>query len=89
MLPDGDLRDVSALEPDRLLAQIAAHRVTTTSGSPAFFRTLVDRVLERDAPEEGITRLFVGGARVRADLLTDMAQAFPAASKQGAPVLCS
>ncbi|MBW2255383.1 MAG: AMP-binding protein [Deltaproteobacteria bacterium] len=82
VLPDGDLRDVSSLDPDRLLAQVAAHRVTTTSGSPAFFRTLVDRVLERDSPQERITRLFVGGARVRADLLRDMARAFPSASVQ-------
>jgi acyl-CoA synthetase (AMP-forming)/AMP-acid ligase II len=82
VLPDGDLRDVSALEPDRLLAQMAAHQVTTTSGSPAFFRTLVDRILERGEPQDRVTRLFVGGARVRADLLEDMARAFPSAQVQ-------
>jgi len=82
VLPDGDLRDVSALDPDRLLAQIDAHQATTTSGSPAFFRTLVDRILERGAPRTGVTRLFVGGARVRADLLRDMARAFPRAQVQ-------
>lgn len=76
VLPDGDLRDVSSLDPARLVAQVAAHGVTTTSGSPAFFRTLVDHVLPGTLP---LRKVFVGGAKVRMDLLADMVRAFPGA----------
>ncbi len=78
VLPDGDLRDVSALDPDRLLAQIARHGVTTTSGSPAYLERLAARIAAR-APERGLTKVFAGGARVRGDLLRRLAEAFPAA----------
>lgn len=79
VLPDGDLRDVSSLDPQRIAGQLREHRVTTSSGSPAFFGPLVEHILARGEALEGLQRLFVGGARVPLALLSDMQQAFPSA----------
>ncbi|MBN2799223.1 MAG: AMP-binding protein [Deltaproteobacteria bacterium] len=79
VLPDGDLRDVSALDPARLVRQIRAHRVTTTSGSPAYFERLVRHLEGEGAQLAGLDKVFVGGARVSAALLRRMCAAFPAA----------
>jgi len=79
VLPDGDLRDVASLDPDRLLAQIEKHGVTTTSGSPAYLAGLAARVRARGRPVPSVTKVFVGGARVRGSALADLAAAFPEA----------
>jgi len=80
VLPDGDLRDVSAFEPARLTAQVRRHGVTTSSGSPAFFAPWARWLVANGQTLDGMRRLFVGGARVPEDVLKDMVVAFPGAS---------
>ncbi len=79
ILPDGDLRDVSGLDPARVAGQISAHRITTISGSPAFFEPLAVWLNDAGRPAREVERIFVGGARVRPAVLEQMVAAFPAA----------
>ncbi len=77
ILPDGDLRDVSKLDPGRVAAQIFSHNITTISGSPAFFEPIVAHLLDRQTSAPTVKKVFVGGARVRSQLLQQMVQALP------------
>lgn len=76
VLPDGDLRDVASLDPARLVAQVRAHGVTTTSGSPAYLRLLADH-LRATGQTLPLAKVFAGGARVPAELLADLRAVLP------------
>lgn len=79
ILPDGDLRDVSSLAPARMVEQIEAHGVTLISGSPAFFRPLVDWLHTENRQLTAMRKVFIGGARVPASLLADLSKQLPSA----------
>ena len=63
VLPDFDPRRPADIEPARVLAQMIAERVTTTSGSPAFYERLV-AWCERRGTTIPVRALFTGGAPV-------------------------
>lgn len=79
VLPDGDLRDVAGFDPARLSAQVRRHGVTSTSGSPAFFTPWVAALRAAGETLPTVRKLFVGGARVPAELLAGMQEVFPSA----------
>lgn len=82
VVPAVDLRRIDTADPDRLLAQIDAHGVTTVTVSPP----LVDRIAERLAPSRGgapgpgapvLRRLVSGGAPVTNRQLRRWSKALP------------
>jgi acyl-CoA synthetase (AMP-forming)/AMP-acid ligase II len=78
VLPDGDLRDVSRLDPAKIAAQVRARGVTLSSGSPAFFETLTAHLSARGETLP-LRRVFVGGARVPGRLLAALRATLPEA----------
>jgi len=77
VIADADLRAVGEVDPGPVIAQLAAHNVTSTSGSPAFYRQVVDHLLETGAALPHLRDIYTGGARVPAQLVDDLAQALP------------
>ncbi len=80
VLPDADLRAVGTVDPDRVIAQLQAHRCTSTSGSPAFYARLAAALQERGETLPHLQKLFTGGARVPAALLEDLVAVAPEAT---------
>jgi acyl-CoA synthetase (AMP-forming)/AMP-acid ligase II len=79
VIPDADLRHPGSIEPDRVLAQMRREQVSTSSGSPAFYARLVERLNETGEQVPSLKRIFLGGARVPAPLLRDLHRCFPQA----------
>lgn len=79
ILPDADLREVSAMDPVRIAKQLVDHRCTSTSGSPAFYAPLADHLLAQGRTLPSLRKLFTGGARVPAELLRKLVQVAPQA----------
>lgn len=80
VIPDADLRRPEAVDPARVVAQIRREGVTSASGSPAFFAPLARWLRSRGETIDGVRQLFLGGARVPARLLWELARVFPQAA---------
>lgn len=63
VIPDFDPRRPAKIDPARVFSQMVRERVTTTSGSPAFYERLVDWC-ERTGNRIPVRALFTGGAPV-------------------------
>src|SRR5207253_1171053 len=63
VIPDFDPRRPGDIDPATIHRQIIAERVTTTSGSPAFYEKLATWCRARQQPLE-LRALFTGGAPV-------------------------
>jgi acyl-CoA synthetase (AMP-forming)/AMP-acid ligase II len=63
VIPDFDPRRPAAIDPARVWSQMVAERVSTTSGSPAFYERLVGYA-ERRGEKIPVRTLFTGGAPV-------------------------
>lgn len=63
VIPDFDPRRPAEIDPGRVWAQMVAERVSTTSGSPAFYERLVGYA-ERRGEKIPVRALFTGGAPV-------------------------
>jgi acyl-CoA synthetase (AMP-forming)/AMP-acid ligase II len=79
VFPDADLRRVDAVDPAVIAGQLRAHRVTSTSGSPAFFGPVARWLDERGETIPTLQKLFVGGGRVPTGLLERLLKVFPEA----------
>ena len=77
VLPDADLREVSKVDPAKVIRQIRDHGCTSTSGSPAFYEPIADALLRDGATLPSLRKLFTGGARVPAELLRKLVQVAP------------
>ena len=77
VIADADLAQIGAVAPGPVFAQLEAHRVSSISGSPAFFRQLADHMLETGASLPALRHIFTGGARVPATLVDDLANVLP------------
>jgi len=77
VLPDADLREVSKVDPAKVIRQIHDHGCTSTSGSPAFYEPIADALLRDGATLPSLKKLFTGGARVPAVLLRKLVQVAP------------
>ncbi|HEY2954849.1 MAG TPA: AMP-binding protein [Candidatus Eisenbacteria bacterium] len=75
VLPDFDPRRPADIDPAAIHAQMLAERVTTTSGSPAFYERLVDGCLPRKTLP--VRALFTGGAPVLPALARKLQEAMP------------
>ncbi|MEX2586820.1 MAG: AMP-binding protein [Actinomycetota bacterium] len=72
VIPDVDFRRIANVRPERILRQIAAHRVTTCTASPAFLTPLI-----LSGSDPGLRRVLTGGAPVSNDTLRDWQRAWP------------
>lgn len=79
VLPDADLRNVGAVDPARVIAQLQSWRCTSTSGSPAFFAPIARTLRERGERLPHLRKIFLGGARVRTSVLRDLQLVAPQA----------
>ena len=73
VLPDFDPRRPDRIDPARIVAQMEAERVTTTSGSPAFFEHLAQWSC-RNGRKIPVRALFTGGAPVLPLLAAQLAE---------------
>lgn len=64
VVPDMDFRAVSAVDPERILAQMEKHGVTTSTASPPFFERLARHLLEHPGRTPRLRRILTGGAPV-------------------------
>lgn len=82
VIPDFPFRRPQAVQPEKVLAQIERHGVTTASGSPAYWWTIA-----ADCARRGVTlplrRIVTGGAPVAPGLVERLKQVAPQAE-----VLC-
>lgn len=82
VIPDFPFRRPQAVQPEKVLAQIVRHGVSTASGSPAYWW-----VIASDCVRRGVTlplrRIVTGGAPVAPGLIERLKQAAPQAE-----VLC-
>ncbi len=77
VIPDADLRAVGQVDPDPVLRQIDNQGITSTSGSPAFFQRLADRLEQTQTRMDGLRHIFTGGARVPSGLIDQLAVVAP------------
>jgi acyl-CoA synthetase (AMP-forming)/AMP-acid ligase II len=77
VLADADLSQVGRVDADPLIAQINRLSITSTSGSPAFFRQLADKLNARGETLPSVRHAFTGGARVSPELVDDLAAVLP------------
>jgi acyl-CoA synthetase (AMP-forming)/AMP-acid ligase II len=80
VIPDADLRAVGQVDPEPLIRQIQAQAVSSTSGSPAFFQRLANHLDRTKTTLPGLRHIFVGGARVPAGLIDQLAKVAPNAA---------
>jgi acyl-CoA synthetase (AMP-forming)/AMP-acid ligase II len=79
VLADADLSAVGSADPERIARQMKAWKVTTTSGSPSFFRPLARSLAQRGEQLPHLRKLFVGGGRVPSRLLGQLKAVAPGA----------
>jgi acyl-CoA synthetase (AMP-forming)/AMP-acid ligase II len=79
VIPDADLRAPGRIKGEPVLDQIARHRVTRATASPAFFERLLDASREGQPGLRGITKIYTGGAPVFLRLLDQLCAAAPQA----------
>jgi acyl-CoA synthetase (AMP-forming)/AMP-acid ligase II len=72
LIPDADLRYPGAVAPAPIIAQIQAHKATSSVASPAFFECLVREGAAAGLTLPSLRKLFTGGAPVFPRLLDQM-----------------
>jgi len=77
VIADADLKNVGEVEPGPVVNQMVEHGVTSTSGSPAFFRQLADHLIKTQKTLPALKHIYTGGARVPATLVDDLATVLP------------
>ena len=77
VLADADLRRPGFIKPDPVLEQISTHRVTRSTGSPAFYQRLVERCEQSGQTLAPLQRVYTGGAPVFPDLLARLDAQLP------------
>lgn len=81
LLPDLPGGRLAALEPARVLAQLAAGQVQTLTGNVFYFKALVDYLDQQPAAFPQVRALGIGGSPVPEGLLTALAPYFPRAAR--------
>lgn len=82
VIADADLRRPGFIEPDPVLEQIARHDITRSTGSPAFYRRLVERCEQTGRTLAPLRTVYTGGAPVFPDVLARLDAQLP----DGGPV---
>jgi olefin beta-lactone synthetase len=77
VLPVVDPRRVDAFDPAAVVRQMTLQRVSTTTGSPAFYARLAEHCIEHRVTLPDLQRIFLGGAPVGARLAKRLVEAFP------------
>ena len=77
VLADADLANPGQVNPERVIHQIRREGVTCSAGSPAFYAPIARWLREHNETLPQIRRLSMGGARVPATLLADLAEVLP------------
>jgi len=80
VIADADLKHVGQVNPEPVIRQMVRESVTSTSGSPAFFRAIVDHLINTDSTLPTLRHIYTGGARVPATLVDDLARVLPEVS---------
>lgn len=80
VIADADLRAPGAIDPVRLLRQIAATRPTATVASPALLERLATHAMRAGVHLDSFRRIFTGGAPVFPRTLDTIAKAAPTAA---------
>lgn len=77
VLPPVDPRQVERFDPDAVVETIRQWKVSTTTGSPAFYQKLARHLLERKVQVPELRKIFLGGAPVFPPLARLLLEAFP------------
>ena len=80
VIADADLKNVGQVEPDPIIRQLIREKVTSSSGSPAFFQVLADRLKDTGQQVPDLRDIYMGGARVPASLVDDLSTLIPHAA---------
>ena len=79
ILPDADLTQVARVDPARVVRQMREWKVSSTSGSPAFFEPIARYLEAQDQALPDLRKAFIGGGRVRPELLRLLERRAPSA----------
>lgn len=82
VIPDYPFRRPQAVRPESVLRQISQHRVTTASGSPAYWQPIADHCLAHHTTLP-LRRIVIGGAPVTAALVERLSRSAPRAEIVG------
>lgn len=77
VLADADLKRPGFIEAQPVIDQIHRHRITRTTGSPAFYTRLAEHCEQTGQTLEPLKQLYTGGAPVFHDLLIRLNQLMP------------
>lgn len=66
IIPDADLKKISGIKPEKIIAQIKKHKVNTITASPPFFKKM-EQYLSMNNFVIEIDRIITGGAPVAKD----------------------
>jgi len=80
VIADANLGHVGKINPEPVIAQMIRERVTSSSGSPAFFQRIADYLHNTNTTIPTIRDLYMGGARVPASLVQKLTEQLPDAS---------
>ena len=76
VLADADLRHVGSVDPERIIAQIEREKITSISGSPAFFAPIIRYAKEHNLSLNFLKQVFTGGARVNSKIAKQLCETF-------------
>lgn len=76
VIPDFPFRRPDAVQPEKILRQIETHRITTASGSPAYWRAIVRYCLENRLTLN-LRRVVMGGAPTAPELMQQLSRVAP------------
>jgi len=77
VIADANLKQVGNIDPGPVVRQLKRDAITSSSGSPAFFRIIADHLKETPEPLPDLREVYMGGARVPASLVDDLAELLP------------
>lgn len=83
VLADADLRKPGFIKPKPVIDQIARHKITRSTGSPAFYTRLAEYCEQSGGTLDPLNRIYTGGAPVFHDLLARLDALMP----RGGPVI--
>lgn len=77
VIPEMDASRPGAVDPEKIVAAVEAHRPTYSFGSPAFWIRVADHCLARSLRLESLRRVFVAGAPVQPALVQKLSSVLP------------
>ncbi len=80
VIPNADLKQVGAINADKVISQIRTHGINRLTASPALLDCIAKKCIEKNIKLEGIKQIHTGGGPVFPSLMYRLAKVMPEAA---------